>query len=300
MKIGELLKQARLEKGWTLDEISKDLYIQRRYLEALEAGKYEIIPGEAYQRAYFRKYAEHLGIADYIDSLTRPHGTMEKQKNDKEHDILGGQWDTARITRVSLKIGIPVLIVLLLIGARANFAKRAEPEPEESVQSTRPIEVVPYEENRSWHLPSEPGYENPVQAIDDNTHELRLTASGECWVELKTRDSQLIPGRNLVLQPSFWLLIIILTTFGWMGITYYVRGEFYREKSKDGAFYAPNADLTIWANGDMNGGSSYFPIVTSKFAMNGTATLYVKLDWTAAGYPAPEALKTEGKITLTD
>jgi hypothetical protein len=34
--------------------------------------------------------------------------------------------------------------------------------------------------------------------------------------------------------------------------------------------------------------------------MNGTATLYVKLDWTAAGYPAPEALKTEGKITLTD
>ena len=202
MKIGELLKQARLEKGWTLDEISKDLYIQRRYLEALEAGKYEIIPGEAYQRAYFRKYAEHLGIADYIDSLTRPHGTMEKQKNDKEHDILGGQWDTARITRVSLKIGIPVLIVLLLIGARANFAKRAEPEPEESVQSTRPIEVVPYEENRSWHLPSEPGYENPVQAIDDNTHELRLTASGECWVELKTRDSQLIPGRNLVLGES--------------------------------------------------------------------------------------------------
>jgi len=42
-----------------------------------------------------------------------------------------------------------------------------------------------------------------------------------------------IPGRNLVLQPSFWLLIAILATFGWMGITYYVRGEFYREKAKD-------------------------------------------------------------------
>ena len=42
-----------------------------------------------------------------------------------------------------------------------------------------------------------------------------------------------LPGRNLVLQPSFWLLIFILTAFDWMGITYYVRGEFYREKSKD-------------------------------------------------------------------
>jgi microcin C transport system permease protein len=41
------------------------------------------------------------------------------------------------------------------------------------------------------------------------------------------------PGRNLLLQQSFWLLIIILSVFSWMSITYYVRGEFYREKAKD-------------------------------------------------------------------
>jgi len=42
-----------------------------------------------------------------------------------------------------------------------------------------------------------------------------------------------LPGRMQVLQPSFWLLIAILAAFEWMGITYYIRGEFYREKSKD-------------------------------------------------------------------
>jgi microcin C transport system permease protein len=42
-----------------------------------------------------------------------------------------------------------------------------------------------------------------------------------------------VPGRNLLFQPSFWLLIVILTVFDWMGITYYVRGEYYREKAKD-------------------------------------------------------------------
>jgi microcin C transport system permease protein len=42
-----------------------------------------------------------------------------------------------------------------------------------------------------------------------------------------------IPGRNLLVQPSFWLLIAILTFFEWIGITYYIRGEFYREKAKD-------------------------------------------------------------------
>jgi microcin C transport system permease protein len=42
-----------------------------------------------------------------------------------------------------------------------------------------------------------------------------------------------MPGRNLIAQPSFWLLIVILSIFGWVGITYYIRGEFYREKAKD-------------------------------------------------------------------
>jgi microcin C transport system permease protein len=42
-----------------------------------------------------------------------------------------------------------------------------------------------------------------------------------------------VPGRLQVLQPSFWLLILILAAFDWMGITYYIRGEFYREKAKD-------------------------------------------------------------------
>src|SRR5207247_1058830 len=42
-----------------------------------------------------------------------------------------------------------------------------------------------------------------------------------------------LPGRNQLAQPSFWLLVIILAAFDWMGITYYVRGEFYREKAKD-------------------------------------------------------------------
>ncbi len=36
-----------------------------------------------------------------------------------------------------------------------------------------------------------------------------------------------------VMQPSFWLLVAILSSFGWVGMTYYIRGEFYREKAKD-------------------------------------------------------------------
>lgn len=36
-----------------------------------------------------------------------------------------------------------------------------------------------------------------------------------------------------IIQPNFLLLTFVLTLFGWIGITYYVRGEFYREKARD-------------------------------------------------------------------
>ena len=42
-----------------------------------------------------------------------------------------------------------------------------------------------------------------------------------------------VPGRLQVMQPSFWLLVLILAAFEWMVMTYYIRGEFYREKAKD-------------------------------------------------------------------
>jgi Flp pilus assembly protein TadG len=65
-----------------------------------------------------------------------------------------------------------------------------------------------------------------------------------------------------------------------------------------GAWYTPTQNLTVWANGDMNTGSPYFPIVVNKFEMSGDATLYVKLDWKAAGYDEPLSLKTPKYVLL--
>ena len=65
-----------------------------------------------------------------------------------------------------------------------------------------------------------------------------------------------------------------------------------------GAWYTPTQNLTVWANGDMNGDSPYFPMVVNRFQMSGDATLHVKLDWEAAGYPEPTSLKTPHYVLL--
>jgi hypothetical protein len=59
----------------------------------------------------------------------------------------------------------------------------------------------------------------------------------------------------------------------------------------EGGVYMPEQTFTIHANGDMNQTSNYFPIIAKKFEMGGTATLFVNLDWEAAGFPAPDSPK---------
>jgi microcin C transport system permease protein len=98
-----------------------------------------------------------------------------------------------------------------------------------------------------------------------------------------------IPGRNLVLQPSFWLLIFILTAFDWMGITYYVRGEFYREKAKDyvGAAIAMGAsDRSIIFRHILP--NSLTPVISfAPFLIVANIGALVALDFLGFGLPAP-------------
>lgn len=57
---------AREEKSLTLDELQNITRIQKRYLVAIEEGKYEILPGKFYARAFIKQYAEAVGLEPEI------------------------------------------------------------------------------------------------------------------------------------------------------------------------------------------------------------------------------------------
>lgn len=60
--LGELLRQARLEKGLTLDQLQEITKIRGRYLEALEKGNFAALPGNFYARAFVKNVCEVLGL----------------------------------------------------------------------------------------------------------------------------------------------------------------------------------------------------------------------------------------------
>ena len=62
------LKEARIQAGYSIEEVAKVLNIRKQYLHALEEEDYHILPGQVYTEGYKKLYAKYLGISLTIDS----------------------------------------------------------------------------------------------------------------------------------------------------------------------------------------------------------------------------------------
>ncbi len=60
--VGRLLCATRMRLGKDLQHIGQVLHIRYTYLVAIEDGRYEDLPGQAYAMGFVRAYADHLGL----------------------------------------------------------------------------------------------------------------------------------------------------------------------------------------------------------------------------------------------
>ena len=88
---------------------------------------------------------------------------------------------------------------------------------------------------------------------------------------------------------SFPLLVTILAAFGWLGITYYIRGEFYREKAKNyvaAAIAVGEGSFSIIVKHILP--NALTPIIAfAPFAIVGMISALVSLDFLGFGLPVP-------------
>lgn len=60
--VGRKLRQAREALGSTLEQVAQETRIHLRYLRAMEAGQFDVIPSRVQARGFLRSYAGHLRI----------------------------------------------------------------------------------------------------------------------------------------------------------------------------------------------------------------------------------------------
>lgn len=74
---GQLLRQAREERGLSVAQIAKATHIRPHYIEALEADNYAFLPSMAHGRGFVRAYARYLNVdpVPMLDAMGGPPTT---------------------------------------------------------------------------------------------------------------------------------------------------------------------------------------------------------------------------------
>lgn len=75
--VGALLRRRREETQQDIEDVSRQLRIRSVYIRAIEEGRFQELPGNAYAVGFVRAYADYLGldggsvVSDYRDELAR-------------------------------------------------------------------------------------------------------------------------------------------------------------------------------------------------------------------------------------
>lgn len=93
IKIGKILRKAREDKGYTLDDLQQVTKIQKRYLIAIEDENFDELPGDFYVRAFIKQYANMVGL-DGNDLLQQYDDQLPKTKTEEYSDHLAQAVET--------------------------------------------------------------------------------------------------------------------------------------------------------------------------------------------------------------
>ena len=109
-----------------------------------------------------------------------------------------------------------------------------------------------------------------------------------------------------IVKPGLWVLALVLAAFTWVGISFYVRGEFYREKTKDyvaAAIAQGESRRSVMFRHILP--NAVTPIVSfAPFAVVGSIIALVSLDFLGFGLQPPTPswgeLVKQGREHITD
>lgn len=114
VKIGPILKEARIKKNKNVEDIAEELKIRRVYLEAIEKSNYKEIPEAPYGACFVKTYAQYLGLD--ANQITN------KFKSEINSDCLTKEPNFVEVTPVEAEQPNKKYLVLSLIALVAIYA----------------------------------------------------------------------------------------------------------------------------------------------------------------------------------
>ena len=240
-ELGTRLKEARLAKGYSLDDLQDITKIQKRYLIGIEEGNYSIMPGSFYVRAFIKQYAEAVGLdADQILTEYRKD-VPEVQKEKVVQSFTQSpsrrkmkSSSSSKTMEAMPKLIVALFAIVIIVVISTLYLQKIGNVPDVAEETNKPIE---YEQNTS------PSQNNkPATTEEDNETDSEELTEPEEPVQTEPEPTQeisagIVEGENTTYEVTgIDTLNIRVEVSGdtWVGI----RNEQRQEQVEATVYYA--------------------------------------------------------------
>lgn len=188
-EIGLLLKQKREARGISVDELYARTRIKQRVIEALEAGRFEQVPGGGvYARGFIRTLCEELGI-DYHEVMSQ----FEPALSSARLNPVVARQKTPRINWVSTAGAFIMIVALVTAGVYyVHWRPRPQAPSANPVQEQPPVSSEPVPTPTPQPEPVKPAVtflrqegNKDVYLVEKWPMELTVSVlEDQCWVSV--------------------------------------------------------------------------------------------------------------------
>ena len=197
---GAMLHEERRRQNMSLGDVSRQLKLSVRQVEALEREDYEMFGGQVFVHGFLRNYAKLLGLdpEPLLREADRRYAPAAVAHPVRE--VMAARPRSSRRGMLGVIAGLLVLgIALGLLGLNERKAQVSEPAPErsEGTESAEapaaPAEPVEQPAPAAIEAPPATGEAapaTPAEAVTLGT--VRMVFEQESWVEIKDRSGNIV------------------------------------------------------------------------------------------------------------
>jgi transcriptional regulator with XRE-family HTH domain len=184
--LGSFLREKRKAAGFSLEQLSAELRIKQTYLEALEEGRYELLPAPLYKKIFVKAYADYLGLN--FEELTKRFSEKEAGSETAEEGRVKSYPEIVQTRKKSnnhllvwagIVLGLVIILIFVVKKAPDTFLhnKVSGPKVEEAKVS---LPLLTEDSVISRNVPeAREGTRGATSQSEEMT--LRLEGTDKCW-----------------------------------------------------------------------------------------------------------------------
>jgi cytoskeletal protein RodZ len=186
-EIGNTLREARVRRNLTLQQVEEDIKIRVKYVQAMENEDWDVMPGVTYVKGFLRTYATYLGLDPEV--IIGEFRSRAMTPSAEHHEPFGGSSVIGKPHGHRGRNTIVIVAVVCLIALAAIYALGMMNGDGGEEPTTSPSALGIDSPSPSASASPEPQASGTaVPAWQKNLIKLEAV-DGDCWMEVRRNNS---------------------------------------------------------------------------------------------------------------